>query len=152
MIEVRVVPPRDTFPLRQAVLRPHQQIEDLVQFDDDAPDARSFAAFDETGAIVGTGCVSRRPTPYAPDRTGWQLRGMAVAPGQRGQGIGSAVLDAILDHARAEGGGVVWCNARTPAQGVYARAGFTPRGDVFEQDVIGPHIVMTLEVEPKRNH
>jgi GNAT superfamily N-acetyltransferase len=71
---------------------------------------------------------------------------MAVAPDRRGQGIGSAVLAALLDHVRSHGGGLTWCNARIPAQGVYARAGFSPVGEPFDLEAIGPHIAMARPV------
>jgi predicted GNAT family N-acyltransferase len=37
----------------------------------------------------------------------------------------------------------VWCNARTPAVGLYAREGFAIEGEEFELPEIGPHVVMT---------
>ena len=78
------------------------------------------------------------------DRDGWQVRAMAVAPGQRGRGVGRAVLDALLAHVDAAGGGTVWCNARVPAQAFYERAGFTVVGEPFDLPAIGPHVVMAL--------
>lgn len=147
-IEVRAVAARDTHPLRQAVLRPHQRVDELAQADDDAADSGSFAAFDEAGHVVGTGVVARRPPKWLPPgTTGWQLRGMAVAPEQRGRGIGSAVLRAILDHVRHHGGGLVWCNARIPARSLYEHAGFSPVGEPFDLELIGPHIVMARRVD-----
>jgi GNAT superfamily N-acetyltransferase len=145
-VDVRAVPVEATFPLRQAVLRPHQRVDEMTLPTDGTPDAGAYAAVDAAGRIVGTGLVSRTGPPWAPDEPGWQIRGMAVEPELRGQGIGSAVLATILDHIRARGGGLAWCNARTPAQGVYARAGFVPVGEVFEIDRIGLHIVMTRTV------
>ena len=67
---------------------------------------------------------------------------MATAEGWRRRGLGTAILEACLDHAVANGGGEVWCNARTPALGLYERAGFEAVGDEFELPEIGPHFVM----------
>jgi GNAT superfamily N-acetyltransferase len=139
MVSVRWVAPEVTFPLRQAVLRPHQQVWELAEPDDSAPDARSFAAIDAAGRVVGTGVVSRRPP-------GWQVRAMAVDPSCRGQGIGSLVLAAILDHVRARGGSLVWCNARTPAVGLYLRTGFVAVGTQFDLPHIGPHVRLELDL------
>lgn len=148
-VEVRAVPARDTYPLRQLVLRPHQQVDELAQADDEAVDSASFAAFDEVGQVVGTGVVTRRPPAWLPGATGWQLRGMAVAPDRRGRGIGSAVLRAILRHVRHHGGGLVWCNARVPARSLYEHAGFEAVGEPFDLELIGPHIVMARRVGPE---
>jgi len=139
MVSVVAVSPELTYPLRQALLRPHQQMAELAEPDDLAPEARSFAAFDTAGKVVGTGVVSRRPP-------GWQVRAMAVDPSFRGQGIGSQVLAAILDHVRACGGGLVWCNVRTPAVGLYRRAGFVVTGEPVDLPHIGPHVRMELDV------
>lgn len=151
MVTVRAVPAAVTRPLRQQVLRPHQTLDELREPDDDTTDSASFAAVDDaSGDIVGTGVVSRRPVPGGAidgdiDRggTAWQVRAMAVAPGQRGRGVGRAVLDALLAHVDAAGGGTVWCQARVPAVAFYERAGFAVVGEPFELPDIGPHVVMT---------
>jgi GNAT superfamily N-acetyltransferase len=148
-VEVRVqaVPEEITLPLRQAVLRPHMTVEELARAGHAGPDALWCAAFDDAGEVVGTGTVSRSSPPWAPDEPAWRIRAMAVAPDRRGRGIGSAVLAALLDHVRRNGGGLTWCNARTPARGLYARADFVPVGDEFEIEHIGPHYAMALRVE-----
>jgi GNAT superfamily N-acetyltransferase len=145
-VTVRAVPEEETLPLRQAVLRPHMTIDELRRAAHGGPTAVWRAAYDRDGAVVGTGSVSRDRAPWAPDEPAWRIRAMAVAPERRGQGIGSAVLASLLDHVRSEGGGLTWCNARTPARGVYARAGFGQVGDEFEIERIGPHVAMALVV------
>jgi hypothetical protein len=40
----------------------------------------------------------------------------------------------------------VWCNARTPAVGLYERAGFAIESGEFEIEGIGPHFVMARRV------
>jgi ribosomal protein S18 acetylase RimI-like enzyme len=67
---------------------------------------------------------------------------MATDPAYRGRGVGAAVLEALVAHARAGGGGVLWCNARVPAQRFYERAGLQTRGEPWEDPEIGPHVLM----------
>jgi ribosomal protein S18 acetylase RimI-like enzyme len=67
---------------------------------------------------------------------------MATRPDARRQGFGGLVLEALVRHVAAHGGGLVWCNARVPAQHLYTRAGFVTRGTVFDIPDIGPHIIM----------
>jgi GNAT superfamily N-acetyltransferase len=139
MVEVRPVPAEATRPLRQQVLRPHQTLDALAAEDARDPGGSWFAAFGADGEVVATGILSRR-------EEGWQVRGMAVAPGHRGRGLGSAVLATLLDVAASRGGGLVWCNARVPARRLYERAGFEAVGDVFEVARIGPHVTMELRL------
>ncbi len=137
-----------TFPLRQQVLRPHQTFEQLALPSDDDPDTRHFAVFDD-GEVVATGSVRREAPPWAPEEAGaWRVRGMATAPARRNRGVGAAVLAAVVDHVRSRGGGLVWCNARTPALSFYRRAGFVTRGDEWEDPEIGPHVAMERRVSP----
>lgn len=150
MIRVERVPAEVTFRLRQRVLRPHETLDQLALRGDDAPDAGHFAAYDEAGDVVGTATVRRHPPPWDPDDArAWRLRGMATADGMRSRGVGGKVLAAVIDHVAREGGGLLWCNARTPAVEFYRRAGFETRGDEWLDLVIGPHIVMLRWVDPR---
>lgn len=144
-----MVPASETFALRHRVLRAHQPIEAVALPGDDDPDTGHFAAYDEEGRVVGTATVRREAPPEdwgEPD--GWRLRGMATDEALRSQGIGRAVLDAAIAHVAEHGGGLFWCNARTPAVSFYERAGFVTRGERWEDPDIGPHIQMWRMVEP----
>jgi GNAT superfamily N-acetyltransferase len=136
-----------TYPLRQQVLRPGRPPA-AARFDiDDEPSTASFAARTPDGEVVATAVVYPEPCPWLPDRSGaWRLRGMATAPGCRGRGIGTRVLQAALAHVAASGGALVWCNARVPARRLYERAGFRAHGTPWEDHEIGPHIAMWLDL------
>jgi ribosomal protein S18 acetylase RimI-like enzyme len=59
----------------------------------------------------------------------WQLVGMWVAPGYRGQGIADALVAAVCDLARAAGADAVtlWVTeVNDRARGFYRRLGFAP--------------------------
>jgi GNAT superfamily N-acetyltransferase len=131
---LREIPLDATRPLRQAVLRPHETLEQLAE--DEPADAYPVGVFDQ-GELISVGLV-------APDGEGraWRVRGMATARGARGGGAGSAVLDALVRHAFACGASRVWCNARTPARSLYERAAFVAVSEEFELPDIGPHFVM----------
>ena len=99
--------------------------------------------------VLAVGVVMPEPPPWDPNGDdGWRLRGMATRPEARGQGLGGRVLDLLIGHVADEGGGLLWCNARTPALSLYQRAGFQARGEVFELPEIGPHLVMWRTVDP----
>jgi GNAT superfamily N-acetyltransferase len=125
---------QDTRALRQEVLRPHQSVAELASHE--PPDAFAVGAFD-ADRLVAVGLVGPEGEPGE-----WRVRGMATLPEFRGQGAGSAVLTALLDHARRQGATAVWANVRTPARTLYARAGLEVVSEEFELPEIGPHLVM----------
>lgn len=122
--------------LRQAVLRPHEAVEEMAS--SESSDAFAVGAFDGE-ELVSVGLIAPDGEPGD-----WRIRGMATAPVARGKGAGTGVLDALLRHAIAEGAQRIWCNARTPARGFYERAGFRVISAEFELPMIGPHLVMEL--------
>lgn len=139
--EVREVTAAETAELRRQVLRDGRP----VALPGDGDPAFHIGVFDQ-GVLVGTGNVRRDPAPWAPEEPAWRLRGMATDPAHRGRGVGAAVLDALVAHVRAAGGGVLWCNARTPAQRFYERAGLATRGEPWVDPEIGPHVRMWREL------
>lgn len=147
--DVERVPVADTYPLRALVLRNGGPPESARVPGDDHPEVATYAARDATGTVIC--CVGLFPE-QCPDladdpRRGWRIRGMATMPELRGRGVGSAVLAAALDHVRRAGGGLAWCNARTPARTLYERAGFQAIGEEWEDPEIGPHVRMWRVVD-----
>jgi len=145
--EVRAVDAAAVRPLRQALLRPHQRVEELVYPGDDHPETLHVGAF-RHGHLVGVATIVPRPMPGRRERRAWQVRGMAVEHGQRGYGLGGQMLEACVAHAAAHGGRLVWCNARAGSSGFYRRYGFEPDGGPFELPEIGPHCRMFRLVKP----
>jgi ribosomal protein S18 acetylase RimI-like enzyme len=134
-IVVRQIPVAETRPLRQTVLRPHQSLAELSEHEPaDAFAVGAFAGED----LLSVGFVG----PDGETVGSWRVRGMATDPRARGQGAGTAVLQALLRHAQAQSAQRVWCNARVRAISLYARAGFTVVSDRFELRDIGEHVVM----------
>jgi GNAT superfamily N-acetyltransferase len=142
-VSVRPVDPAQTRALRQRVLRPHESLEELASHE--PPGVHAVGAFDGD-ELVGVGFVC--PDVGVGGDEVWRVRGMATVPEARGRGIGSAILGALVDHARAQGATRVWCNARTPALSLYARGGFEPESEEFDIPGIGPHVVMARTLTP----
>ncbi|MBM6403197.1 GNAT family N-acetyltransferase [Phycicoccus sp. CSK15P-2] len=142
-----LVEPGRTAPLRQRVLRPHQSVEQVTA-SMDVEGAFAVAVLDGDDVVA---CVVAGPEP-CPEPVGgsaaWRLRGMATAPERRGAGLGAAVLVRVLDEIVRRGGDLVWCNARTPARGLYERAGFGVVGEPWDDPQIGPHVRMCRAVSP----
>lgn len=142
--DIRRISAAETRPLRHAVLRPHQSLDQLVYPGDDAPLAFHAGAFRE-GRLVGIASVTPRPFDGADWPGPWQLRGMATLPEARGQGLGRAMVMACLAHIAANGGQTLWCNGRTTALPFYRALGFEPYGEEFVTET-GPHYVLRRPV------
>jgi ribosomal protein S18 acetylase RimI-like enzyme len=92
-------------------------------------EAELLVAADHTGRLLGTVTVARPGTPWAqvakPDEL--EFRMLAVHPDGRGRGIGRALVDSVLDRARAEGyRGVALSTQESmrTARHLYERLGF----------------------------
>ena len=138
---VRPIAAAEARPLRHTILRPTQPFEATVYPLDDQPESGHFGAF-LGDTLVGVASVYHEAPPGETDARAWRLRGMATVEAARGQGIGSALMQACFGHVRSHGGGVLWFNARTTAAGFYRRFGFAVQGSIFDIEGIGPHVVM----------
>ncbi len=104
-----------------------------IEIEVDALDAASMhaVAFDQAGAAIGTGRL-------LPDG---HIGRMAVRRSVRGLGVGSALLNALVEQARRQGFEGVVLHAQTHAQGFYVLHGFIAEGDEFDDANIA-HILM----------
>ncbi len=140
-VSVEQVDPYATVWLRQRVLRPHQTYDEVLA-ETDVPELFAIGVLVERALVA---CVVAHPEPFPGDPQAsdpWRLRGMATDPAHRGQGHGAAVLSRMLDELQLRGAGLVWCNARTPAAGLYRREGFVTAGEPWDDPAIGPHVRM----------
>jgi GNAT superfamily N-acetyltransferase len=142
---IRRISAAETRPLRQAILRPHQRVEELAYPGDDSTETAHFGAF-VNGELIGIASVYREAPHGETNDKSWRLRGMAVVPQFHRKGIGSLLLHACIDHARKHGGAMMWFNARKPAVPFYEAHGFQIRGEEFMLPDIGPHYFMWSEV------
>jgi GNAT superfamily N-acetyltransferase len=151
-VRIGTVPAELTWPLRQAVLRPHQAPSDLALPDDGYALTVSLAATDLKGEVVGTARVATEtPSGALGERLSgaqsWRLRGMAVREDRRNEGVGAALLHAVIAHVAAHSGGNLWCAARLPSLPFYRREGFVEFGTPWEEPHIGPHVHMWRTID-----
>ena len=77
-----------------------------------------------------------------------QIGRMAVVQRARGQGVGAAIMQALLAMARERGDAEVELSAQTHALGFYAKFGFVAFGEEY-LDVGIPHRSMRLRLEKR---
>lgn len=76
-----------------------------------------------------------------------QISQMVVAPEFQGQGVGTAILRALIDLASSKGASLIELNARLPAVQFYSSEGFRTIGASFISDTTKvEHIAMQAEL------
>lgn len=130
--------PDDVAALR-SVREPVFVVEQNVPVEEewDALDAESVhvLALDGDGRAIGTG----RLTPQQ------RIGRMAVLREWRGRGVGAAIVEALLAHARRLGYATIELHAQTHAVPFYAGFGFAAYGDEFvECDIRHRHMHLDL--------
>ncbi|MCW5590243.1 MAG: GNAT family N-acetyltransferase [Legionellales bacterium] len=137
--------PLATRELRQAILRPHQTLDELVYPGDMAEMTKHFGLFQQN-ELLGIISIYQEAIAHAnADTQAWRIRGMAVVPALQGRGLGTALARHALDYCQSQGASVVWCHARTSAHKFYLRLGFCILGEEFVIKDIGPHYLMLKE-------
>jgi len=138
-LQVRLAQPEDmaaAYALRHEVFVIGQDVPPELERDELDATAEHAVALDG-GHVLGTGRLvdgrigeDLRLVPGTPGTVGTIGR-MAVDPAARGAGVGRALLDVLVDRARALGLPVVELHAQLHAKDFYERAGFIPFGDVY---------------------
>lgn len=109
--------------VRHHVFVEEQQVPATLEIDALDPLSVHVLARSADGTPVGAG----RLTPDG------RIGRMAVLADWRGHGVGQALLLALVEAARARGWQEVTLHAQLPARVFYARQGFLPHGEVFEE-------------------
>ena len=138
----------DTLSIRQQVLRPNLVI-DQCRFEGDQDEATFHMGALMNDSVIGIATMmidrSSELAEIAQDQ--YRLRGMAVLPQFRDQGIGRAILEACLQEVQRRGFGLFWCNARVKAANFYSAAGFSKTSETtFDIADVGPHFLMYKEL------
>jgi len=117
--------------VREPVFIVEQQVPVEEEWDELDPQCRHVIARDADNRPIGTGRLT-------PER---KIGRMAVLAEWRGKGVGGAILEALMDEARALGWLEVTLNAQTHAIPFYASYGFEAFGEAFMEANI-PHLAM----------
>ena len=122
-------------PIRAEVFIAEQQIPADMEWDDADVDAVHAVAFNRLGRALGTGRMLEHVPGVA------KIGRMAVASSSRHGGVGRAVLEALVDAAKARGDREAVLHAQLVAAPFYERAGFVRRGPEFDEAGIA-HVEM----------
>ncbi|TFY64889.1 hypothetical protein EVG20_g5794 [Dentipellis fragilis] len=159
VLDIRPITAADTIPVRHAVLWPNSPRDHVCLPEDDAglhfgafvagqPEpiavislfSETIPAVDSTTSTDHTDMVLQN----APE-TIFRFRKFACDQRYQGRGIGSALLQHVLTHARAElGAHTVWCDARLSTAEWYQRRGLVPFGEPFYKSSVD-YVRMKIE-------
>lgn len=122
--------------MRCAVFVEELGIPEQLEWDGRDAAATHLIAWTEDGTAAGT-------VRLLPDG---RIGRMAVVRAWRGRGIGTVLLQTLLELARREGFAELHLHAQVPAIAFYRRFGFRADGPVFEEAGIA-HQAMRLAVQ-----
>jgi len=126
-------------PVREQVFVEEQKVPRELELDEWDERCEHAVACDFRGAGIGTARL-------LPDG---RIGRMAVLGEWRRRGVGTALLEALLERARKRSFRRVTLHAQTHAAAFYRRFGFNECGEEFLEAEI-PHVEMTLELFPAR--
>lgn len=145
-MEVKQIDAKDTYNVRQQILRPDGSTEDChFPGDNDELSFHLGAYVDDKLVSVASFYMDNHPTIKAEYQ--FRLRGMATLNENSGQGMSSALLRTAFPLITKNHVNTLWCNARTSAIGFYEKVGFNTIGEEFEIEGIGTHVLMIKELE-----
>jgi YbgC/YbaW family acyl-CoA thioester hydrolase len=125
--------------VRTAVFIREQAIDESEEWDLDDAGAIHVVASNLAGLPLATGRLIYLGQPAGHAKVGR----MAVLRCSRGIGLGEQVLQALMQQARERQISHLSLHAQVSAQAFYARHGFAPVGEVFDEVGI-PHQLMAL--------
>jgi GNAT superfamily N-acetyltransferase len=141
MIVVREIPPGLTYDIRHIVLRQGMPRESCYWETDRLPGAFHLGGWVED-RMAGVATFQPEEDPEYPGRPAYRLRGMAVLPEMRKQGVGALMLLTGEDRIFQMGIAGLWCDARIGAVDFYLSHGWTRHGELFDIPTAGPHYRM----------
>ena len=109
--------------VRRRVFIEEQGVPEALEWDTADEAALHVLALDENEMPIGTGRLG----------PGGRIGRVAVLQSWRGHGVGRAVVEALLEIAREARHRRVYLHAQTYALEFYARLGFSPVGEQFEE-------------------
>ena len=134
----------DTLSIRQQVLRPNWTIEQC-HFEGDQDETTFHIGAFKDGVLIGIATMMRDSSAElaASATDQYRLRGMAVLPEYRDQGVGRSILDECIQGVRQRKGELFWCNARIKAARFYTATGFSKTSETtFDIPGAGLHFLM----------
>jgi predicted GNAT family N-acyltransferase len=138
---IQEIKARETFLVRQLVLRQGKPIETCAFDGDNLSTTRHFGYF-ENEILVGVVSVFKNENSLFKIDNQFQIRGMAILESHQKKGIGQKLIFACEEYVKENSGNLIWFNARINATDFYKKMNYDIVGDSFEIKDIGTHFLM----------
>ena len=140
-MKVKQISTYDTYAIRQQMLRPSKNIDSCKFQSDDDDQTIHLGAF-VSSKLVSVASFYFTNNPQFSEDNQYQLRGMATLPEHQNQGFSRELLKFGFPLIKQNFCQLVWCNARSSAEGFYEKTGFEAVGNIFDIPEVGPHRLM----------
>jgi ribosomal protein S18 acetylase RimI-like enzyme len=141
MIEIRIIPSKETYPVRQAVLRKGESVSTCI-FDGDDLFTTIHLGLYLRKEICGIISIYENKNVNFTHIKQFQIRGMAILEKHQNQGFGQELIlkaEATISLKKAH---IIWFNARESAVPFYKKLGYSIIDKPFIIGNIGTHYVM----------
>ena len=141
MIQIKEIPSKETYIVRQPVLRQGKPIESCIFEGDDLDTTHHFGLFNNED-LIGIISLFNKINPIFADENQAQIRGMAVLETHQKKGLGEALVKHCENYCIENKVDLIWFNARTIAVGFYKKMNYQVKGEAFDIKDVGEHYLM----------
>ncbi|KUJ60160.1 acetyltransferase [Flavobacteriaceae bacterium CRH] len=136
---------KETYIVRQPVLRNGKPIESCIFEGDDLETTHHFGLFENEELTGIISLFSQTNTIFAEKKQA-QIRGMAVLETHQKKGFGEALVKHCENYCHEKNIDLIWFNARTAAVGFYKKMNYQIIGAPFDIKDVGEHYLMSKKL------
>lgn len=141
MIQIKEIPSKETYIVRQPVLRKGKPIDSCIFEGDDLQTTHHFGIFDNKN-LTGIISLFSKTNPIFAEQNQAQIRGMAVLETHQKKGFGETLVKHFETYCNENKVDLIWFNARTAAVGFYKKMEYQTLGGPFDIKNVGEHYLM----------
>jgi GNAT superfamily N-acetyltransferase len=117
---IKEIRSKETYIVRQPVLRKGKPVESCIFEGDDLKDTYHFGLYD-SGELIGIISLFTKINSIFAEKNQAQIRGMAVLESHQKKGFGEALVKHCENFCIEKDIKLIWFNARTAAVGFYKK-------------------------------
>jgi GNAT superfamily N-acetyltransferase len=142
---IKEIRSKETYIVRQPVLRKGKPVESCIFEGDDLKDTYHFGLY-ESGELIGIISLFTKINSIFAEKNQAQIRGMAVLESHQKKGFGEALVKHCENFCIEKDIKLIWFNARTAAVGFYKKLNYQTVGKPFDIKDVGEHYLMYKEI------